>query len=204
MLVSGDGDDDGRMRRFNPPENEVPAVVPVGVVLARTEASAVSLTGVRVFSTGLSFTVDLRCRPEALPDGVVDLGSQLWRGRSGDQLLVGVEFADGRRASNLPRHDPFGDPADAEAVVFHQGSGSGNQLSVEQEWWLSPLPPPGPLRVVVRCDLLGLPEATVELDGAAIQAAAEGVVVLWPWVSPSAMEPPVPVMPDLPADSWFG
>lgn len=201
MLVSSDGDDDGRMQRFNPPENEVPAVHPVSAVLARTEHSALSLTGVRVFSTGLAFTIDLRCRPEALPEGSVDLHSLLW-GRGGEsRVLVGLEFADGRRVSNLPGRDPFG--GDADAVVFHQGSGSGSQLSLEQEWWLSPLPPAGPLRIVVRCDLLGLPEASLELDGAAVRAAAEGVVVLWPWVSPSALQEPEPVMPDLPADSWF-
>jgi len=202
MLVSGDGDDDGRMQRYNAPENEVPAVHPVSAVLARTDTSALSLTGLRVFSTGITFTLELRCRPEALPGGETDLHSLLWGGRRGaPQLLVGLELADGRRVSNLPGHDPFG--GDADAIVFHQGSGSGSQLSLEQEWWLSPLPPAGPLRIVVRCDLLGLPEATLELDGAAIQAAAEGVVVLWPWVSPSALEHSEPVAPDLPADSWF-
>jgi hypothetical protein len=56
---------------------------------------------------------------------------------------------------------------------------------------------------VVRCGLFGLPETAVELDGAAIRAAAEQVVVLWPWVPPGRAEPGPPE-PDLPADSWFG
>jgi hypothetical protein len=203
--ILGQGDDDEQFRRFQPPENEVPAVVPVSTVLARTDGSALTLTGLRVFSTGLGFTLTLRCRPEALPPGEDDLGSLLWRGRrgAGPELLVGVAFADGRRASNLPGRDPFGAPEGLESLVLTQGSGSGQQLTVEQEWWLSPLPPAGPLRLVVRCDLFGLPEAAVELDGTAIRAAAEDVVVLWPWVPPSAVEPPAAEAPDLPADSWF-
>jgi hypothetical protein len=197
-------DDAEQARRFSAPENEVPVVVPVSALLARTDDAAVTLTGVQVFSTGIGFTLTVRCRPEALPDGEDGLHDLLWRGHRGRDtaLMVGVELADGRRASNLPGRDPFasGGPED---LVFTQGSGSGDQLSVEQEWWLSPLPPAGPLRVVVRCDLLGLPETATELDGAAIRAAAEGVVVLWPWVPPSALEPPEPPAPDVPADSWF-
>jgi len=199
------GDDEDRLRRFQAPENEVPAVVAVSPVLARTDNTPLALTRVPVFRTRLGFTVAPRCRPGALPAGEVDLGGLMWRGRRGrpSELLVGVEFADGRRASSLPGGDPFGAPDGPDVLVLNQGSGSGQQLTVEQEWWLSPLPPAGPLRVVVRCDLLGLPETAVELDGAAIRAAAEDVVVLWPWVPPSALEPPAPPAPDLPADSWF-
>ena len=75
---------------------------------------------------------------------------------------------------------------------------------MEQGWWLSPLPPEGPLRVVVRCAELGIPETSAELDGTAIRRAAAGVVVLWPWErppEPGADEPLPP--PDLPPDSWF-
>jgi hypothetical protein len=192
-------------RRFGAPENEVPATLPVSALLARTDDAAVTMTGVQVFSTGMGFTLTLRCRPEALPDDETDLHELLWQGRRGraTALMVGVELADGRRAANLPGRDPFAAAGDPEAVVFTQGSGSGHQLTVEQEWWLSPLPPAGPLRLVVRCDVLGLPETVTELDGAAIRAAAEDVVVLWPWVPRHVLEPPEPPAPDLPADSWF-
>jgi hypothetical protein len=198
-------DDAEQLRRFSAPENEVPVTVPVRALLARTDDAAVTLTGVQVFSTGTGFTLAVRCRPEALPDGEAELHELLWQGRRGrgTALLVGVEFADGRRASNLPDRDPFAAGGDPEDLVFTQGSGSGDRLTVEQEWWLSPLPPAGPLRVVVRCDLLGLPETVTELDGAAIRAAAEDVVVLWPWVPPHVLEPSEPPAPDVPADSWF-
>jgi hypothetical protein len=199
------GDDEEHVRRFSAPENEVPAEVPVSSVLVRTGTSALTLTGVRVFSTGVAFTLTVRCRPEALPAGGAGLHDLLWRGHPGGDtaLLVGVELADGRRASNLAGRDPFAPAGGPEDLVFTQGSGSGQQLSIEQEWWLSPLPPAGPLRVVVRCDLLGLAETVTELDGTAIRAAAAEVVTLWPWVPFSAVEPPEPPEPDVPPDSWF-
>ena len=84
------------------------------------------------------------------------------------------------------------------------GGGSGGEASVEQSWWLNPLPPEGPLRIVVRCPELGIDERSIVLDGAAIQAAARAVVVLWPWAPPpesGPFEPPAP--PDVPGDSWF-
>lgn len=110
-------------------------------------------------------------------------------------FLVGVEFADGRRASTLPG-------AGADGIVFRSGGGSGGEASLEQSWWLSPVPQPGPLRFVVRCAELGIEETAVELDGTAIAAAVADVETLWPWEPPrdSAPEPPPP---DLPTGSWF-
>jgi hypothetical protein len=201
------GPDDEWARRSSAPENEAPATVPVSVVLARTATAAVTLTGVQVFTTGIAFTVGLRCRPETLAAlESRDLGDLLWGHRGpGPQLLVGVELADGRRASNVPAGpDASGDPGGPDAVLFHGGGGSAGQLSADHSWWLSPLPPAGPLRVVVRCDPLGVPDTVTELDGAAIRAAAERVVTLWPWVSPHEVDVPMTSpAPDLPAGSWF-
>jgi hypothetical protein len=204
-LVWPHGDEE-QLRRYQAPENEVPAVLPISTVLARTDGSAIVLTGVEVFSTGVAFTVILRCRPDALPADEVDLGQLMWRRGPGSEaeLLVGVEFADGRRTSSLSGRDPFGAPVAPETLVLTRGRGTGDQLSVEQEWWLTPLPPAGPLRLVVRCGLFGLPEASVELDGAAIRAAAEDVVVLWPWAPPRREAEAEPPALHLPADSWFG
>jgi hypothetical protein len=82
-------------------------------------------------------------------------------------------------------------------------SGSGDS-SIEQSWWLSPVPPPGPLRLVVRCTDIGIEETVVELDGTALSRAVDEVVTLWPWEPPRDRSPEPPPPPaDLPADSWF-
>lgn len=117
-------------------------------------------------------------------------------GPRGGRFLIGVEFADGRRASTVPG-------ASSEGVLFHSGGGGGGDAAIDQSWWLSPLPPEGPVRLVVRCPELGIEEMEVRLDGTALRRAADDVVTLWPWESPDPgpVEPPPP--PDLPADSWF-
>ena len=67
-----------------------------------------------------------------------------------------------------------------------------------------PVPPPGPLRLVVRCTDIGIEETVVELDGTALSRAVDEVVTLWPWEPPRDRSPEPPPPPaDLPADSSF-
>jgi len=65
------------------------------------------------------------------------------------------------------------------------------------------VPPPGPLRLVLRCPDLGIEETVVELDGAAMSRAVSDVVVLWPWEPPRYERPESLPPVDLPPDSWF-
>lgn len=202
--ASEDGPDEEFFRRMSAPENEIPVDVPLNAVLARTDDVAIALQRVSVYTTGVSLDLVVRLRPDAARARGRDLNELFWghphrRGQGG--FLLGVEFADGRRASNvLDRPGPV--PGDE--IVFSQAGGSGGEASVEQSWWLHPLPPEGPVRIVLRCPELGIGERSVVLDGAAIQAAAQQVVVLWPWAPPPESgwdEPPAP--PDVPDDSWF-
>lgn len=195
--ASGDGAPDLE-RRMNRPENEVPTALPVSRLLARTPDLAVALVGLQAYTTGVAFQLAARARGPEDPDGGNRLGDIFWEHRpGGPRFLFGVEFADGRRASNLSRHGGGGD------LVFHPGGGSGGFASVDQEWWLSPLPPEGPLRVVVRCPEIGLEETVVELDGAEIRRAGEAATVLWPYEPPREQQHEPPPPPDLPAGSWF-
>ncbi len=195
------GEPDGDVyRRMSAPDNEVPVALPHNVLLARTDDVAVALTGLHVYTTGVSFTLVARARADAVQGLGRNLNELFWEHGpgAGHRFLLGVEFADGRRASSLPV------PGQADDVVLDQGGGTGGDTAIDQSWWLSPLPPEGPLRLVVRCPDLGISEVTVELDGSHIRRAAEDVVVLWPWEPPRDRGPEPPQPPDdLPADSWF-
>ncbi|MGY1682516.1 hypothetical protein [Geodermatophilus sp. SYSU D01176] len=188
------GDDLHRL--LEPPENEVPVTLPQNVLLARTEGVAVALLDLQVYSTGAAFQLAVRVRPSARASLGHRLDELMWdRGRGSAHFLLGIELADGRRGSNVPGRS-------TEGVLFHSRGGSGGDSSLTQRWWLSPLPPEGPLRLVVRCAESGIAEAAVELDASAMRAAAEHVVELWPWEpEPPHREPPRP--PDLSGDSWF-
>ena len=191
----GDGDPELE-RRMNRPENEVPTALPANRLLGRTPDVAVALLGLQAYTTGVAFQLAARARGPQEAGGPDRLGELFWDHRGGaPRFLLGVQFADGRRASNVPGHD--GD------LVFHPGGGSGGSSSVDQEWWLSPLPPEGPLLVVVRCPELGLEETVTELDGTAIRRAGEAATVLWPWEPPHEQSSQPPPPPDLPAGSWF-
>ena len=189
----GERPDDGFLRRTGPPDNEVPVALPSTVLLARTDGAAVALVGLQVYSTGVAVSLAVRVRvPLTPPDALFAL--VFGHERSG--LMLGVGFADGRRVASggAPRNDPD--------LVWQPSSGGGGDRSVDQTWWLSPLPPEGPLTFVVRCPELGIEESAAEVDGSAVRAAAARVVELWPW-SPPAPGYPGPTPPDLPPGSWF-
>lgn len=197
--VSPDGaPDEDWLRRVDKPENEVPVALPLNVLVARTDSVAIALLGLQVFSTGVSFDLVVRLRPAAEQELGTRLNELFWeRGPGAPGFLFGLEFADGRRVSNVSREGRDGD------VVFHAGGGGGGSTSIDQRWWLSPLPPPGRLLVVVRCDELGVAETVTEVDATVIDDAVGGVVELWPWEPPRERTPPEPVPPDVPQDSWF-
>lgn len=124
-----------------------------------------------------------------------------------------MQYADGRTASNLPlvsrgRSEEARDLHDAAysediaAPVLHSDSGSGGERSYDHTFWLSPVPPPGPLTFVTAWPLFGLEETHTVVDGAAIAEASGRAQVLWPSKPrhEATEEAPVPV---LPATGWF-
>ena len=197
---SGEQPDPEFVRRMSPPENEIPVAIPLNSVLARTHDAAIALTGLQVYTTGVSFDLAVRVRSWPDEDRGGLSGLVFDHGRRRSRLLLGVELADGRRASNVDG-GRFGQ--DPSGVVFHPAGGGGGQLSVDQSWWLSPVPPEGPVRFVCSCGPLNIPETSVELDGTAMARAADEVVTLWPWVAPDVGERPPPPPPELPDQSWF-
>lgn len=197
-------DDADRWRHAHErPENEVGAPVPLSLVLGRTEDLAVVLTSVLAFSTGFAFEVAVRLRQPLAGDH--DLFQQVSGHLGPDSLLLGVEYPDGRRASVLDVDGawPPAGRAAAGAVSLTSSGGGGGGRAYDQAWWVHPLPPPGPVLVVVRWDAQGLPESAVGLDGAVIAGAGERAEALWPWEPerPAAGdEPPAPARP---REGWF-
>ena len=96
-----------------------------------------------------------------------------------DELLrFGVQFADGRKATNLdPRaHDPDQEP-DRPVLNYHGGGGG---LAWDMGHWVWPLPPPGPFTFVCEWPARGIAESGAEIDAGSILEAAGRAVILWP------------------------
>jgi hypothetical protein len=197
-------------RRISPPENELPAGVGLSVLLGRTEDTAVGITGVEAFSTGFRFRLAVRLRrprPDLIPGGLHLHVSAHRQATAGipmeNRLLLGIEYLDGRRASNLyVMPPPPTAVTDGERLVLTQESGGGGDQSVDQYYWVAPLPPEGPVAVVLAWPGFGIPESRTALDGAAIRAAAARSRLLWPPQPPPEHRAPPPP-PPRPSSGWF-
>lgn len=190
-------------RRRSQPANEVPRVLPVSAVLGRTEDAVVALLGITAYTSGMSLDimVRLRMRPPGLRHGALhDLIGGWYPGADrAIGLLIGLEYADGRIASTLnDRAWPHGGLDDDEPALSPQGGG-GSELSVDQNWWLSPLPPDGPLAVVCAFAAAGIEETRTELSQDWTTTGRQAQV-LWPWQPEDTSPPPAP---EPPVTGWF-
>ena len=161
--------------------------MPQRVLLARTEDVAVALLDVVAFSTGLEFAVEVRLRElDELSD---PFGFHLRHtvregGAIPDEVLrFGFELADGGKATNL---GGFPGPDAPSGPVLMQRGGGGGGRSWSLRHWLWPLPPEGPLTVVVEWPRHGIQLTRIEVDGEPLRQAAAMSEALWPGASPSS------------------
>ncbi len=197
-------------RRTSAPENEVPTAVPVSEVLAATDDVAVALVGVLAYTTGWTFNLAVRLRTEPrgrLRHQVFGLMGGAHFGDTGteERLLLGVEYADGRMATNLDRGWlPDGNTAepDPEDLVLMPGGGGGGGRTYDHAVWMSPLPPDGPLVVVTAWEAFAMGETRIVLDGSAIGEAGRNARVLWPW-EPEDEQPEDFDEAPVPSTGWF-
>jgi hypothetical protein len=167
---------------LGPPENELGVPVPLRVVLARTDQVAVALIDVVGFTSGLEFALEVRLRElDELSDPFGMRLRQSQRGGSelpDDVLRFGFELSDGRRVTNVAGFPSF-DDRPAGPVLIQRGGGGGNR-SWSFKYWLWPLPPGGPLAVVVEWPAQRVALTRIELDADPLLEAAAQSEVLWP------------------------
>jgi hypothetical protein len=170
---------------LGPPYNVLPGIAPVELIIARTNETVVAIAGIQAYPEGFGFTLSLRLRTVSareeqqfpyLLDRVGFEGNAL----PDAFLRFGVQFADGRKATNLdrPAHDPEGQAPDRPVLNQHGGGGGGATWDLEH--WAWPLPPAGPFAFVCAWPGRGIAESRAEIDAASILEAAGRAVTLWP------------------------
>jgi hypothetical protein len=100
---------------------------------------------------------------------------------SSDQFVrLGVQYSDGRKATNLrrPRPPRAGEPPTGPLLTPRGGSGS--EGTWDTSYWLWPPPPPGRLLIVAEWPAYHLSETSAEVDADPILEAAALAVTLWP------------------------
>jgi hypothetical protein len=162
---------------MGPPHDELGVLVPVRLVLVRTEALALIVDQVVAYTTGFAFRLSGRARVD--DERVARSFGMLLGQPEGDmdRLLLGVELADGRKATNLDRRPIEG--AEPGAVLMG-GAGSAGGGRFESAYWVWPLPPDGPLSFVCQWGAEGVELTRVSIDGSAISAAGGSSELLWP------------------------
>lgn len=174
---------------FGPPQDELGVVVPQSLVVGRSTNGVVALRYVTAFSRGL--LLDLIAGARGLKESraqalfheqhVVDLEEGLPAGF----LRVGVEYPDGRQASNLAGHHRHwhGDSEPEGPVLFQGGGGGGSagsgRMTMNPGYWLWPLPPPGTLRVFVEWPAVEIELSSVELETGPLLEASARSQPLW-------------------------
>jgi hypothetical protein len=164
---------------LRPPEAMVPGIVPVELLLARTDTHAVLVTDLRAYPTGVEFVLTVRPRP-----GQPDPGRH-----NPDRppsfayhdLWLELRFADGHTASNHPRHWPrtFETEQPDPPLLYYHG-GSGSERGWRSRHWLWGLPPPGPLAFVGTWPTGQLQASGVEIDARLVLEAAGRAATVWP------------------------
>ena len=164
--------------RQGPPDGVLGWPVAGATVVARTETLVVAADRIVAYPTGFEFGITVRTADQPTYGSFNDQRQRAWSGVAafpGESVRVSVVFADGRRGMV----DNFSS-APAGNVQLIPVHGHGTQTRFDQRFWVEPLPPPGPLGVVVQWERRGLPETRADLDAGPIIEAAARAETLWP------------------------
>lgn len=180
-------------RWFGPSDDELPAFFPVSETVASTEHTAIALTMVAVYRDGLEFRLERRLRRRGLTRDewgeltAVFMEHHPWGGPRGsaDRLRYGLVLGDGEQV--LADRWGFGGPgAEGDQPNGHMlqrreggGGGGGRSFTGSDALWLWPLPPAGPIELVLQWPSLGIGEERILLDGTALIALADRARSFW-------------------------
>lgn len=165
--------------------------VALNLVIGRSEKAALWVPALTAYLDGFEFDIELRRRLDGDEfEHPFFLGHHPRRRRRSseegldpDLLRLGIQFSDGRKATNIDSHPPFRMPGEPDEppegpVLFPRGGGGGDGRWT-QGFWVWPLPPAGPLAFVCEWPAAEIPETRNEVDSALVRDAATDAVILW-------------------------
>jgi hypothetical protein len=172
--------DGGAMRAWPRPSGQVPTPMATRVMLARTGRVAVAVTGVWAFTAGFDLLVSAELKDEIPGTSAASFLAGLDDEPLGDEFCrFGIQFSTGEKAANTQLRATREGNSEIAGPVMKVRAGGGGLLSREWRYWVSPLPPPGPLAFVCEWPALAIPESRTEIDAEPILDAASQSIVLW-------------------------
>lgn len=169
---------------FGPPDEVLPGQSNLRATLARTDEAVLVVHRFGAYPNGFTFTLTARFRETGVADHFPwELESRY--GKRIEELpdsfvRLGIMFSDGSSWSNLDpwEHHDWDKPPKQPFVAGH--SGSGSDRSWEQDYWVWPLPPEGPLTFIVSWPSQGVEETSHEFDATELRQKAGEAETLWP------------------------
>ena len=163
------------------PRGQPPGVVASELLLGRSPAASIDMAYLDAYPSGFEFAVRATALPGML-ESRLDVFGRHWPmvGDSRDEipphlLRLGVQFADGRSAMNIAGHDR--PPAGPVMWPLHGGGGG---CRFHHTYWVSPLPPSGPVALVCEWPAAGIPLSRREIDAQLILDAADRSRAIFP------------------------
>jgi hypothetical protein len=192
------------------PSGTLPGVVPLELILARTAQVAVGVTRLGAYASGFELELLTMASDEAEELDPLFFEGRRMRPRSRQSaaseipdgmLRFGVEFADGRKATNTadqPLANLAGGTISVSAAVSESGKvqapaapvlrlggGGGGGGNWRQSVWIWPLPPPGRLTFVCQWAEAGIELTRSDIDAQVILDAAARAQVIFTDADPS-------------------
>lgn len=182
---------------IHPPRDVIAGLVADRRVIARTDHLVVMLTHIDAFPTGAMFRFRIMGRrPNEMSENDWRDFHETIMGRRREPgstdavpdefLRVGVEFPDGRRATNIalafgPHPRSRSQTPQEPSLVEIGGGGSGRprSLVVGRSIWLWPLPPADTFDLIIEWPAFGIPVTRIPIEGADIVAASLRTEPAW-------------------------
>lgn len=168
-----------------PPDDYLPGVAPLALIIGRSDRVVVMLTGMSAFPTGLAMTLSVRTRERTGHHGLLhelyeqpgeNSQDQEWKR---NRFMFGFEFADGRSATTDDAHERPNRRALPEHPTLRNTGGGGSGQSSDQDYWLWPLPPAGSMRIFCQWRKLDVERTVIDIDTAPFLAAAHEATPIW-------------------------
>jgi len=174
---------------MGPPQDVVPAVVPMERIVARTDEVVIYLSGFWVFPAGFETQVRVVARDEESEFDPFGFDYAYEAEQNGEippgQLRIGFEFADGLKVTNTGADFASEWPPGLEQPTSPKMSDTGGRGGRDREggswgegFWVWPLPPAGQLVFVCQWPAAEIPLTRFELDaGVILNAVPRGLGV---------------------------
>jgi hypothetical protein len=168
------------------PEDVLPRVVAIEQVLAHTDDAAIALTGLWCYPNGFEFNIDVVLRKADRRGRLMSAMHAHHMLEPGDPipaevLRVGVQFSDGSRVTNLPRSfSARSHQREPDGPIMFPGGRGGSSRSMNHQFWVWPLPPPGPMIIICEWPHFHIGQTATTIDAEIIRDAAARAVPLWP------------------------